>query len=149
MTDRKSFGNILKLLRNNKGLSQRQLAKKLNVAPSTLAMYELNKREPDYETLGKIADFFDVNTDYLLGRSANPYPIEKLPKKAQIIILGIYLKKLRKPLMILLSIFILNTARIKRNETTGFHYYSPHKNRMALVPPSFFIYLQLLMLPFL
>jgi transcriptional regulator with XRE-family HTH domain len=82
MTDRKSFGNILKLLRNNKGLSQRQLAKKLNVAPSTLAMYELNKREPDYETLGKIADFFDVNTDYLLGRSANPYPIEKIAQES-------------------------------------------------------------------
>jgi len=72
-----SFGNTLKYLRNNRVLSQRELAKLLNVAPSTLAMYELDKREPDYETLKKIADFFEVSTDYLLGRSVIPNPLEK------------------------------------------------------------------------
>jgi transcriptional regulator with XRE-family HTH domain len=77
MTYNRSFGRALKLLRTNRGLSQRQLAKELNVAPSTLAMYELDKREPDYATLRKIADYFEVTTDYLLGRSSTPYPIDK------------------------------------------------------------------------
>jgi transcriptional regulator with XRE-family HTH domain len=62
----------LKHLRENKNLSQRQLAKLLNVAPSTLAMYEVDKREPDFDTLKKIANFFSVSTDYLLGISDNP-----------------------------------------------------------------------------
>jgi transcriptional regulator with XRE-family HTH domain len=75
MTNKNNFGNILKFLRNNRGLSQRELAKILNVAPSTLAMYELNKREPNYETLTKIADYFQVSTDYLLGRNKE---IEKI-----------------------------------------------------------------------
>jgi transcriptional regulator with XRE-family HTH domain len=92
-----SLGNRLKSLRNIKGLSQRQLAKILNVAPSTLAMYELDKREPDYETLKKIADFFEVTTDFLLGRSNDPnlfnrdkiaegnsnYKVQDLPEEAK------------------------------------------------------------------
>jgi len=77
-----SFGNTLKSLRNSRGLSQRQLAKQLNVAPSTLAMYELDKREPDYETLKKIADFFEVSTDYLLGRSDVPNPLDKVAEES-------------------------------------------------------------------
>ena len=62
----------LKHLRENKNLSQRQLAKLLNVAPSTLAMYEVNKREPDFDTLKTIANFFSVSTDYLLGITDSP-----------------------------------------------------------------------------
>lgn len=77
-----SFGNTLKYLRNNRGLSQRELAKVLNVAPSTLAMYELDKREPDYEILKKIADFFEVSTDYLLGRSDVPNPLGKAAEES-------------------------------------------------------------------
>ncbi|KJS67140.1 MAG: hypothetical protein JL50_08915 [Peptococcaceae bacterium BICA1-7] len=62
----------LKELRESKNLSQRQLAKLLNVAPSTLAMYEVDKREPDFDTLKKIANFFSVTTDYLLGITDTP-----------------------------------------------------------------------------
>ncbi|MBO8128970.1 MAG: helix-turn-helix transcriptional regulator [Peptococcaceae bacterium] len=62
----------LRLLRTKKGLSQRELAKLIKIAPSTLAMYEVGKREPDYNTLEKIADFYGVTTDYLLGRTDNP-----------------------------------------------------------------------------
>ncbi len=64
-----SFGKRLKLLREQKNLSQRDLAKILNMAPSTLAMYEVDKREPDFSTIKKLADFFNVTTDYLLGRT--------------------------------------------------------------------------------
>lgn len=82
MTNDISFGKALKHLRNCKGLSQRELSKALNIAPSTLAMYELNKREPDYKTLNKIADYFQVSTDYLLGRSNDPNPLDKITEES-------------------------------------------------------------------
>lgn len=69
------MNDILKKLRNEKKITQRELAKLLNLSPSTIAMYETAQRKPDFETLEKIANFFDVSTDYLLGRTniRNPY----------------------------------------------------------------------------
>lgn len=64
----------LKKLRNEKNLTQRELAKLLKLSPSTIAMYETGQRMPDPETLQKIADFFGVSVDYLLGRSDIPNP---------------------------------------------------------------------------
>lgn len=61
----------LKKLREEAGLSQKDLAKRLDVASSTIAMYESNKRTPDANMLEKIADFFEVSVDYLLGRTRN------------------------------------------------------------------------------
>ncbi|MED4840262.1 helix-turn-helix transcriptional regulator [Weizmannia sp. CD-2023] len=63
------FGKRLSALRKQKGLSQYELADKLGYSRGQIANYEQGKREPDYETLQKIADFFDVTTDYLLGRT--------------------------------------------------------------------------------
>ncbi|HHV79055.1 MAG TPA: helix-turn-helix transcriptional regulator [Firmicutes bacterium] len=71
------FASRLKELREAKGFSQRELAKLLVIAPSTLAMYELGQREPDFEIATKIADFFDVSVDYLLGRTDDPRPLRK------------------------------------------------------------------------
>lgn len=53
-------------------LTQSEFAKKIDVARTTYAMYEQGHREPDYETLQRIADYYDVTIDYLLGRSENP-----------------------------------------------------------------------------
>lgn len=64
-----SFQSVLKSLRKSLGLTQDELANKLNVSRSTIGMYESGSREPDYETLEAIADFFNVDTDYLLGRT--------------------------------------------------------------------------------
>lgn len=63
------FQNILKDLRNSYGLTQDGLAKKLKLSRSTVGMYESGAREPDFGTLELIADFFNVDTDYLLGRT--------------------------------------------------------------------------------
>lgn len=63
------FGKRLSALRKQKGLSQYELADRLGYSRGQIANYEQGKREPDYETLRKIADFFDVTTDYLLGRT--------------------------------------------------------------------------------
>ncbi|HOL11059.1 MAG TPA: helix-turn-helix transcriptional regulator [Bacillota bacterium] len=56
----------LKKLRKAKKLTQSELAKQLNVSTSTIAMYETAKREPDYKTLAKIANFFEVSIEQLL-----------------------------------------------------------------------------------
>src|SRR5690606_16183760 len=60
------YGDRLKKLRESKKLSQQQLAEKLNINRSTYARYELSQTQPDYETLQKLADFYDVSTDYIL-----------------------------------------------------------------------------------
>ena len=54
------FSTILRYLRESKLLSQSQLAEKLEVSKSSISMYERGKREPDFETMEKIADFFNV-----------------------------------------------------------------------------------------
>ncbi|WP_432629023.1 helix-turn-helix domain-containing protein [Brotaphodocola sp.] len=66
-----SFNEILKQLRNRDNLSQAELAQKLGVAKSTIGMYESGKREPDFETLESIADFFNVDMNFLLGRNGS------------------------------------------------------------------------------
>lgn len=67
----KLFGDNLKKLRTNFNLTQQQLAAKLKVSPSTIGMYESNRRMPDTILLCEIANFFDVSIDYLLGRENN------------------------------------------------------------------------------
>lgn len=63
------LGDRLKKLREEKGISQLELAKLLNISNVMLSRYEKHKRSPDYETLNKLADFYRVSTDYLLGRT--------------------------------------------------------------------------------
>ena len=64
-----NFQSVLKALRKAKGLTQDELAKVLKMSRSTIGMYENGSREPDYETLEVIADYFNVDIDYLLGRT--------------------------------------------------------------------------------
>lgn len=56
----------LKELRNNKKISQSVIAEYLGVTKQAYSLYELGKREPDFETLLKLGEFFDVSVDYLL-----------------------------------------------------------------------------------
>lgn len=64
-----TFKDMLKYLRNREGLSQAELADKLGLGKSTVSMYEVGKREPDFETLESIADFFNVDMNFLLGKN--------------------------------------------------------------------------------
>ncbi len=64
-----SIGDNIKSLRKENNLTQKELAKKIDISASTIGMYEQNRRDPDTETLRKIAEFFEVSTDYLLGVS--------------------------------------------------------------------------------
>lgn len=67
----------LRELRTQKGLTQAELSKALQVSASSIGMYEQGRREPDNETLGRIANFFHVSTDYLLGRTDEPHTTVK------------------------------------------------------------------------
>ncbi|NPV54674.1 MAG: helix-turn-helix domain-containing protein [Firmicutes bacterium] len=66
------IGIRLRELRNSHGLTQRDLAAKLSVSPSTIALYELGQREPDIDMINQLAEFFHVSVDYLFGRDSTP-----------------------------------------------------------------------------
>lgn len=61
------FNEKLKELRISKGLSQTELAKNLNVSQRSISSWETGFRQPDFETLVILADYFAVTTDYILG----------------------------------------------------------------------------------
>ena len=63
------FSERFKLLRKERGLSQAALATELGFTKSSVNMYERGDREPGLESLETIADFFNVDMDYLLGKS--------------------------------------------------------------------------------
>lgn len=60
--------DTLKKLRKERGLNQSTLAKELNISVSAYGNYELDQREPSIENLKKLADFYNVSIDYLVGR---------------------------------------------------------------------------------
>lgn len=75
----------LKKLRENMGLDQKDVAEKLNIQQGSYSNYERGKRTPDIETLKKIADFYNVSADFLLGKSnENESNIIKLERELTI-----------------------------------------------------------------
>ena len=66
------FRIILKKLREEKNMSQYAFAEAFGVAQSTVGNWESGKREPNFETMQKIANYFGVSVDYLLGREETP-----------------------------------------------------------------------------
>ena len=77
----------LALLRKERGLSQQRLASDIGLARNTICQYESGNRVPDVNTLVLLADYFDVSTDYLLGReekkSVMQRPTSELVEKYQ------------------------------------------------------------------
>lgn len=73
------FKDRLKSLRLEKKFSQIELSKKLNISNVTLSQYENGIRKPDLDTLTNLSNYFNVTTDYLLGKSdiKNPYTENK------------------------------------------------------------------------
>ena len=78
------FSKVFKNLRKDNNLTQSELAKKLGVATSTVGMYERAQREPDFETLEKIANCFGVNMNTILGNNSG----EKSVSGTKIPVLG-------------------------------------------------------------
>lgn len=76
-----TFNEILRSLIEDRDLTQKQVAKELNIAPSTLGGYAQGTSEPDFETLKMFARYFNVSTDFLLNFSTgntNGFNEEKL-----------------------------------------------------------------------
>lgn len=67
------FSERLTALRKARDLSQDDVAKLLNISRSRISMYEQGKRQPDFEMLEAIADFYNVNMDYLLCNDNNSF----------------------------------------------------------------------------
>lgn len=65
----------LKLLRQQKKISQQKLADILQVSQQSVYKYENDLAEPDFDTLKKLADYFDTSIDYITGYSENPFKI--------------------------------------------------------------------------
>ncbi len=63
-----NLGQKLKELRKSENLTQQQLADKLQISRVNYTRYETNAARPDYETLIKLADFFDVSLDEIFDR---------------------------------------------------------------------------------
>lgn len=63
------LGERIKELRTENGLSQEKLAKCLNVTRVAVSKWETGDRQPNIDMLKKIADYFEVSTDFLLGRT--------------------------------------------------------------------------------
>ena len=63
-----NLGKKLKQLRNSEGLTQQQLAEKLQISRVNYTRYETDAVRPDYETLIKLADFYDISLDDLFDR---------------------------------------------------------------------------------
>ncbi len=75
------FGEFLAKLRKEKGYLQKEVAAYLNMTVATISNYEKGVHTPDLNTLAKLADFYDVSTDYLLQRTKYRASINMLNKR--------------------------------------------------------------------
>ena len=71
------FGRRIKKMRNEKGLTQEQLAHKFNLSKETFCHYEKERRKPPIDIISDLADFFDTSIDYMMGRTDKRYGINK------------------------------------------------------------------------
>ncbi|MDE6904713.1 MAG: helix-turn-helix transcriptional regulator [Lachnospiraceae bacterium] len=63
-----NFAKVFRELRTKSGLTQQEMADKLDISRSSIGMYENGEREPGFELLETIADYFNVDMNYLLGK---------------------------------------------------------------------------------
>lgn len=80
------LGGRLVDLRKKRKLTQQDIADRLHMTRSTYAQYEIGRRVPDYETLEKLADFFEVSIDYLVGRDTTLMETKKVNNDKEITI---------------------------------------------------------------
>lgn len=86
-----SFGMILKTLRRAAGLTQTELAKRLNISRSSVSNYENGEREPSIDILKVISAYFNVPVDYLLGKNES---LEECPANNKTEDISLILKRI-------------------------------------------------------
>lgn len=89
-----TLGAKIRSLRESLELSQQDVANHIGCSSKVLSNYELNKREPDFETFIKLCDFFNVTADYLLDRTENPKYFKEMVVSSQAENLLYYFDKL-------------------------------------------------------
>ncbi len=95
----RSLGDRIRFLRKEKGLTQQELAKCIHMSDGNLSKYELDKLEPNIDSIKLLASFFNVSTDYLLGLStdrtdanntkSNPIKKSSIPISSQVPIISV------------------------------------------------------------
>ncbi|MED4922941.1 helix-turn-helix transcriptional regulator [Anoxybacillus geothermalis] len=90
------FPNRLKMLRLQKKLTHQDMADFLGITRQGYSKYENGQSQPDIDTINKLAEFFNVTTDYLLGRTDHPNPPEQddIPEELKDPELGLFFKEL-------------------------------------------------------
>jgi transcriptional regulator with XRE-family HTH domain len=86
-----TFGDRLRQLRSKKGLTQAELARVLSIGESTVSFYESGKRQPDYETLNRLADCFGCSVEYLVSLDLAIDELPVLPEVCPLPIKGRFL----------------------------------------------------------
>lgn len=74
------FGERLEYLRNEKGLTQKELAKNLEMSSGMISSYERGISLPDVEQLKRMCDFFNVSPEYFLCYTNSPLPLNQKDK---------------------------------------------------------------------
>lgn len=104
------FPNIFKRIREQSGLTQQQMADKLGISRSAIGMYEKGEREPNFETLELIADTFNVDMNFLLGKKPTT---EVIPDTYYLMMMQeIWLSSYMRTLTIKFS--LMHHARLKK-----------------------------------
>ncbi len=98
------LGQRIKVLREEKNITQEQLAKCIDISRGSLSMIEISKREPDNYTLVKLADYFDTTIDFLLGRTNQRYPQDKEYKQQNLYLDNVFIADQNKSGQSLLTI---------------------------------------------
>lgn len=121
------LNNRIVALRKQNKVTQEILSKAIGVSRTTLAHYEIGRRKPDYEILQKIADFFSVSTDYLLGRNfteeeqqiitkiQDNVPLDKIASQHDISYKGQVLDEAEKQQMLLFVETLLKMKGMKKD----------------------------------
>lgn len=86
------FGERLKTLRENANLYQKELGDVLDVTSQTISGWEINRTKPDYNMLKRIANYFGVSTDYLLGNTPEKSEEEEIEILKQLLIKNGFMK---------------------------------------------------------
>lgn len=89
-------GKNIRNLRERRGLAQKFVAEKIGVKNNTLSGYEAGRRLPDADILQKLADFYEVSVDFLIGRTDDPSPVEYDKDEFDDPSLGIWFKELKE-----------------------------------------------------
>lgn len=80
----KILGQRIRKMREHRGLTQEQLAEKLDMKPANVSSYERNKSVPPSDVLSELASILNTSTEYLLGKTDNHYPIDEEVMEAAI-----------------------------------------------------------------